>query len=213
MKAILMSCNNCNEEYAYDAVKEYIKPDMKVLCVPFASELNWQLKDDRDEYMMRHYNVFKSFGVPEENIAMASIKDKRSVLIEKFTEADIVFFSGGYMENLLYLIHTLNLKFIMTYIKHTKLIMGESAGALALLDEYVEVPFIEDAYKDYVIRKGLDFIDSYNIIVHYREWDRNHHVNREIVSTINEKPTVCLTDKALMIVDEKEVKFVGDYKI
>ena len=213
MKAILMSCNNCNEEYAFNTVSQYIKPHVKIVCVPFASELHWQLNGDFEEYKQRHFSVFKSFGVPEENITIASITDKRGKLIKKFIDADVIFFSGGHMENLLYLIKSLNLGIVLEYAKNRKLFIGESAGTLALLDKYIEVPYIEDSYKEYKEKTGLKFVTDFNIIVHYNDWDERHRRNKEVVDSMNDRLTICLSDRALMIVDNNEFKVLGDYKI
>jgi peptidase E len=213
MRAILMSCNNCNEDYAYSEVSKYIQPGMKVLCVPFASELHWQLQGDYTEYKERHFNVFKSFGISEEDIDVAKITDRKDDLIDKFVESDIIFFSGGFMENIMYLIKTLDLGIIMDFIKYTKLIMGESAGALVLQDKYIEVPYIEDAYTEYREKDGLGFISCYNLIVHYGKYNGKHHENKEYIKNLNNKITVCLTDKSLIVYDNGYATILGDYEL
>ena len=101
MKAILMSCNNCNRDYAFKDVSKYIQPGMKVLCVPFASDLHWQLQGNYTEYKQQHFNVFKSFGISEKDIEILSIYDDMDTMIDKVLGSDIIFFSGGYMENAL----------------------------------------------------------------------------------------------------------------
>lgn len=213
MRAILMSSNNCNAEYAYDITKEYIKPNMKVVCIPFASELHWQLNGDYTQYKEQHFRVFMDFGIPEENITIAKITDERNILVRKIIESDIIFFSGGYMENFMYLIKQLDLDMIMNYVKHSRLIMGESAGTLVQLDEYIEVPYIEDTYREYKTKEGLGFLNFYNIVVHYDEHNENHQKNKEIVSSMNNKMTICLSDESLMIVDGSVIKLIGNYKI
>lgn len=213
MRAILTSCNNCNEEYAFKTVSRYIKPDMKVVCIPFASDLNWQLQNDYDEYKERHFSVFKSFGISGDNISIVSINDERDTIINKIVESDIVFFSGGFMENALFLINMLNLNIIMDYIKCTKLIIGESAGTLILQDEYIEVPYIEDAYRHYKRKKGLGFISYYNMMVHYDKNNPKHQENKSYLKNLNRNITVCLSDSSLMIIDGKKIQLIGDYEL
>lgn len=213
MRAILTSCNNCNEEYAFKTVSQYIKPDMKVVCIPFASDLNWQLQNDYDEYKERHFSVFKSFGISGDNISIVSINDERDTIINKIVESDIVFFSGGFMENALFLINMLNLNIIMDYIKCTKLIIGESAGTLILQDEYIEVPYIEDAYRHYKRKKGLGFMSYYNMMVHYDKNNPKHQENKSYLKNLNKNITVCLSDSSLMIIDGKKIQLIGDYEL
>ena len=213
MRAILTSCNNCNEEYAFKTVSQYIKSDMKVVCIPFASDLNWQLQNDYNEYKERHFRVFKSFGISEDNISIVSINDERDTIINKIVESDIVFFSGGFMENALFLINMLNLNIIMDYIKCTKLIIGESAGTLILQDEYNEVPYIEDAYRYYKRKKGLGFISYYNMMVHYDKNNPKHQENKSYLKNLNKNITVCLSDSSLMIIDGKKIQLIGDYEL
>ena len=143
MKCIMTSCNNIDQDYAFDKVSKYIKPDMKVVCVPFASELHWQLNGDDVPYKQQHFNVFKKFGIHEDNMTIAKLSEGRENIIMKIDEADIVFFSGGFMENFMFIIKTMRLEFfIKDLVKSDKLLMGESAGTLVMLDKYMEVPYI-----------------------------------------------------------------------
>ena len=213
-RAIIMSCNNCNEEYAFEEVSKYIKPGMKVLCVPFASELNWQLQEDFTEYKERHFTVFESFGINEKDIEIAKLSDRGDELIDKFVDADIVFFSGGYMENISFLIKMLDLELVIELVKETKIVMGESAGALILQDKYMEVPYIEDAYKEYKEKDGIGLLKYYNLIVHYDKYNEKHRENKEYIKKLDNRLVVCLTDNSLMIYDESDcVRMIGDYEL
>lgn len=213
MRAIFMSCNNCNEEYAFEEISNYIEPEMKVLCVPFASDLHWQLQGDYTEYKERHFKVFNSFGITVDNIDILSIHDDTDTMIDKVLGSDIIFFSGGYMENAMYLLDKMKFNLLLPFIKNDKLFMGESAGTLILQDIYYEVPHIEDAYKHYREKTGLGLISDYNIIVHYDENNPKHKENAKHVKNLNDRITICLSDESIFIVDDNWVQFIGQHKM
>lgn len=213
MRAIFMSCNNCNNDYAFEEISKYIEPEMKVLCVPFASDLHWQLQGDYTEYKERHFNVFKSFGITVDNIDILSIHDDTDTMIDKVLGSDIIFFSGGYMENAMYLLDKMKFNLLLPFIKKDKLFMGESAGTLILQDIYYEVPHIEDAYKHYREKTGLGLISDYNIIVHYDENNPKHKENAKYVKNLNDRITICLSDESIFIVDDNWVQFIGQHKM
>lgn len=216
MRCILMSCNNCNNEYAYNEVSEYIKPGMKVLCVPFASEIHWQLNGDFTNYENQHFQVFESFGVNRNDISVIKLSMKRKEIIRKMKEADIIFFSGGYMENIMFVVKSLRLRGVINRLREHKLFMGESAGTLAALNEYMEVPYIEDDYKKYQMRKGLGILHGYQFIVHYNINNPKHQKNKDVLTMMDigrKNKIICLTDNSLFIFDNGETKLLGDYEV
>lgn len=213
MKAILMSCNNCNHDYAFEKVSQYIKPNMKVICVPFASELHWQLQGDFTEYMNQHFSVFKSFGIPKENISIVRLTDDRNMIMDQIIDSDIIFFSGGFMENFMYITKMLNLKGFFQLLREHRLFIGESAGTLVMLNNYMEVPYIEDAYKHYVYQDGLGLLYGYNLMVHYNKDDVYHQKNKRVLEEMDVGKTIGLTDNSLLIVDNGETYLLGDYEV
>ena len=67
MKCILMSCMVLDQEYVMAEVSKIIKPNMKVVCIPFASDLQWLLNGKLDEYKERHFRPFEKYGIKEFN--------------------------------------------------------------------------------------------------------------------------------------------------
>lgn len=213
MKAILMSCNNCNQDYAFETVKNYIKPHMKIACIPFASDLNWQLQEDFTEYKNRHFKIFSDFGIPEENISIIKISNGRSKIMDTIIKSDIVFFSGGFMENIMFLTSVYNLKGFFQSIKEHKLFIGESAGTLVLQDSYMEVPYIEEGYKRYRYMVGLGLIEGYNLMVHYDKYNIYHQKNKDVLEKMEVGKVIGLTDSSLIIIDDDKVELIGDYEL
>ena len=213
MQCILMSCNNCNHDYAFEAVSKIIKPDMKVVCVPFASELHWQLNGDFTNYKNTHFKVFESFGIKEKDISIAKLSEGRDKIMDKIEKADIVYFSGGYMENFMFIIKVLKLERFMKELKNDKIFMGESAGTLVMLDNYAELPHIEDDYKTYKRKAGLGYITNLDIIVHYDKNNKKHRRNvhmLELLNTLTGKEVIALSDNSLIIINNDETIVFGD---
>ena len=202
MKCILLSSHNYNDALAFNHASNYIKPNMKVVCLPFASDIHWQINGDFTEYKERHFSEFSKFGILEENIDIVRLSESRSKIIEKIDKADIVFFSGGYMENAMFVIKSLRLKSYFNKIKEDKLFIGESAGTLILQDKYTEVPYIEDAYKKYKVKNGLGFVTGLNIIVHYDPNNIHHRKNKHIVKLMDRtREVLALKENSMIIID------------
>lgn len=203
MRCILLSSHNYDiNKISFSHAANYIKPDMKVVCLPFASDIHWQINGDFTEYKEKHFSVFSKFGIPEENIKIVRISESRSKIISMIDEADIVFFSGGYMENAMFVIKSLRLKSYFNKIKEDKLFIGESAGALILQDKYTEIPYIEDAYKRYKVRSGLGFITGLNIIVHYDPNNVHHRKNKRVVELMDRSREVTVLEEESMLIIE-----------
>lgn len=219
MKCILLSINNFDEEYAYDTIKDIIKSDMKVLCIPFASDLNWLLKEGKKElarggeFYNKHYKPFGSYGIPTDNFYVAKLSDDEYFIKQKIYEANIIYFSGGYMENILHILNHLNLLDYIEMYKENKIFIGESAGALILQDFYMEVPHIESHYKKYRKKRGLNITNKVNTIVHYDDKNKKHKFNFKILKLITrlDKRVVCLTDSGAIVIIDDEVKYLGNY--
>ena len=83
MKCILLSSHNYNDTLAFNHASNYIKPNMKVVCLPFASDRHWQINGDFTEYKEKHFSEFSKFGILEENIDIVRLSESRSKIIEK----------------------------------------------------------------------------------------------------------------------------------
>lgn len=216
MITMLTSVNNIDEEYAFETVSKYIKPDMTVLCVPFASDLQWQLNGDYTQYIEQHYRPFIKFGIKEENFDVVQLEHSKFFMLdleEKIDKADIILLSGGFMENLMYLADVTNLDWLLhKYEDSDKIIIGESAGTLALQEDYWEVPNIEEHYKHYAYKQGLGVVEYLNLIVHFDKDNEKHLDNYEYVKSFSEGDVVIgLSDQSMIIVDGDEYIMLGDY--
>ena len=210
MKCILMSCMNIDQDHVKGEVSKIIKPNMKVVCIPFASDLQWLLNGNKNEYFKRHYTPFSKFGIKRYNFYIAKIQDDYKFLKKKIRNADIVYFSGGYMENIMYHLRNKYMIRFLRLLKNDKIFIGESAGALVLEDKYIEVPHIEDHYKSFKKEEGISIVDNVEVIVHYDPNNEKHRENLEAVKTMTKKPVYALTDSAMIIVDNNKTLILGE---
>ena len=211
MKCILMSCMNLDSEFAENEISKIIKPDMKVVCIPFASDLQWLLNGDMTEYRERHYKPFAKYGIKDYNFYIAKVQDNYKWLKRKIDRADIVYFSGGYMENIMYHLENKYMVRFLRLLKDEKIFIGESAGTLVLEDNYLEVPYIEEHYKDYKKKPGIGILNRLEVIVHFNPHNELHHKNWETAKMMSaKKDVICLTDSGIAIVDNNKVKILGE---
>ena len=217
MKCVLLSVNNIDEEYAFNKLKDIIKPEMKVLCIPFASDLNWLIDRGKIElekygnFWNNHYKPFSRYGIKEDNFYVIKMYDNEYDIKKMIIEADIIYFSGGYMEKAMRLLYHYNLiDFILSHCEN-KIFIGESAGALILQDEYMEVPFIEDDYRRYHKEKGIGIINNMNTIVHYDKYNKKHKLNSIILKLISRrKKVVCLSNTGGILIDDDKIEYFGE---
>ena len=90
MKCVLLSVNNIDEDYAFNRLKEYIEPNMKVLCIPFASDLNWLIDKEKTElekygrFWTSHYKPFSKYGITEDNFYVKYINRSLNTYFQNY---------------------------------------------------------------------------------------------------------------------------------
>lgn len=221
MNCILLSINNFDSDCNLFPIKYYVKDiidyTMNVVHIPFACDINWLLNPNPKEFqdfVDSHYRPFSSFGIPKDQYTVIDVNDGYKKNKEILDNADIIYFSGGFMENIKELLIYSNLWKIIQSYRDDKIFIGESAGALILLDEYMEVPYIEDNYSEYKIVDGLGIVSNINLHVHYDNNNKNHIVNKNILKKIGyDKLNVCLTNNAGLIIKDNETIILGEYYI
>ena len=209
MRLVLLSNTNFDEEYAFNTLKHIIKPGMRVVCIPFASDIIWQLQEAsgalayHGEFWKSQYKPFREYGIQEGNFHVVTIKDNIEFTKWKIHNADILYFSGGQMGNIKTVLEGLSLyDFILE--QTDKVMIGVSAGALIMQDEYLELPYIDDYYKWYDAEEGFGFVDTYSLMVHYNPDNHLHRDNLEYMRyNVGDKEPVALTDDGgIVIVDD-----------
>lgn len=220
MKCILLSNNNFDEQYCFDAMRRIIKPNMKVVCIPFASDLEWILSEIDGElsyngkFRNEQYKPFREFGIEEGNFHMLIPTDNMEFSKWKLDKADIIYFSGGSMENIESVLKELDLWNYIINISKDKIFIGASAGALILQNIYHEVPFVDPNYTKYKRKKGLGFAKKICTLVHFDKENKKHIKNYHIVKRRTfRKKVIGLSDHSALIVIGNFVLPLGDVYI
>lgn len=211
---ILLNINNFSEEYAYDTLKMFIKPWMKVLIIPFSYHECWI---DSEEKFDEHYQKgkeefediakeFMNYGISRRNIQILHYyRDSNRKCKNKIYHADILFLTGGYPDRFLYRIDQKNIRGAIK--RFDGIVMGTSAGAMIQFDEYHVTP--EEEGQDYEYHQGLGLLSGFDIEVHYEE-SFEHLASLVTDLKLHNKPIVALPNWGGMVVDGNEYILLGD---
>lgn len=211
---ILLNINNFSEEFAYEALKEIIKPWMKVLVIPFSYHEDWinsswefdqHYKKGKEEFE-DIAKEFMNYGIPRRNIKILHYyKDSIHRSKSKIYHADILFLTGGYPDRFLYRIDQKRIRKAIQ--KFPGIVMGTSAGAMIQFDEYHVTP--EEEGQDYEYHEGLGLLSDFDIEVHYE--DSFEHLASLITDLkLHDKPIFALPNWGGMIVDGDDYMLLGD---
>lgn len=173
MTTALINYYNFDQQWAYDCFGKYIHSNSRVAIVALAyrdSEVSdsasWQAKygvggTHYDKIM----SPFFSFGVSADNISwVVPYTDSNEHAQQKLASADIILLCGGLPDRL----HDrlTDMQLVDSILAHSGFIIGVSAGAMVLLDNYHITP--DDDYNSYMpVNKGLGLVSGVDLEVHY----------------------------------------------
>lgn len=192
-------------------MRDLIKPHSKVICFS-ASDIKWQ-RNNLDEmyingrYFNDQYAPFREFGIDRGDFYIVTPYDKKEFVHWKLEHSDLVVLLGGQMEDL-----ECTLKFYEVWDKlEGRDIIGISAGALVLCDEYYILPHIDGYYNWHDKAKGIGLVQKYRLLVHFQD-TKEHWDNylRVLVGCLNGKGIpVILSDDEGILVNGNSIKYVG----
>ena len=176
---ILLSTYDFNNRHCFSKIKEYLKPNMKVVILPFSHD---DIFYDREDYFNELYDYdfgyelnkivepFRDYGIEKEDIYVLNPhKDSVGFMKYKIQQADVLFFTGG--DPITFMITIKVLGLIRTIKEFNGVVMGASAGAMVQMKEFVTYPTESEDY-DFGFYEGLGFIEDKDIIVH---WDNKDY--------------------------------------
>lgn len=176
---ILLSTYDFNNRYCFSRIKECLKPNMKVVILPFSHD---DIFYDREDYFNELYDYdfgyelnkivepFRDYGIEKEDIYVLNPhKDSVKFMKYKIQQADVLFFTGGNPITFMMIIKVLGL--IRTIKEFNGIVIGASAGAMVQMKEFVTYPTESEDY-DFGFYEGLGFIEDKDIIVH---WDNKDY--------------------------------------
>ena len=215
---LLLSLNNFDEDWCYEKLKSIIKENHKVLIIPFSYHDKWLANIECwnrafNKLNGTHYkeiiSPFLSYGINEDNIKWINqFIDSEEVMKEKINSTDIIFFTGGYPDKMMYKFKKYNI--IDELEKFDGIVIGTSAGAMVQISEF---HITQDSdYDDYSYHKGLNMIDNFDIEVHFANTEiQNISILRAIRE--NKKPVYSITNQGAVLVLNNEVHLLGDSKL
>ena len=204
--------------WIYDELKNYIKPNHSVAVVAFSCRDNRvkSLSDWNAYYSKEHGKFydgivgrFVAYGISEDKISFVNyFSDTKESAAQKVASADIIYFLGGLPDKMMHRMKEFALYDVL--MKHDKIVMGDSAGAVIQLAEYHLAP--DHDYPEFKYHIGLPYLDSFYLQVHYENTlTQNEAIQRVLIE--RGKTVYATAFKAgAILVDNGKIKLLGDVK-
>lgn len=222
---ILLTSNSVFRPTDY-VMEDLIKPNSKIVAFS-GSDLKWQ-RNNIDEllydgyYFEEQYKPFREFGIQKEDFYIVTPEDNIEFVEFKVEKSDIIVLLGGYMESLETLLKFYRIWDKFDELQHRKNIIGISAGALVLCDEYYTTPHVDDYYEEYDLVKGIGLVEDMRILVHYDMNNKHHQDNlyyimSDIIDSNRYEYTeyfaVTLSDTQSVLVDDNGLELFYDFSL
>lgn len=210
---ILMSRSSAlNQAWAYDELKQILKPKMKVVVLGFSffneltEEEYFSIYDKGTEYYEKIANNFLDYGIRDTNW-IYYYKTDHDEMVERINNADILYFPGGAPDLMMKRIIEKN---ILEELKAFKgIVIGSSAGAMIQLNKYHISP--DNEYFKFEEKTGLGYIDEFFIEVHYRRRKKQKSSMRKMRKKYL-KPIYTIPDDGMVIVNNGNIKTLNKAK-
>lgn len=156
--------------------------------------------------------TFESFNISGFKFENLQIVDERtdSDLEKIIKNASIVFLAGGNTLNQMEYFNRINLSKILK--KYTKIIIGQSAGALNLATEVYCSPEDEDELEEKRYFKGLG-LTNINIEPHFKNsphFGEENILEKTLLEDSKNKPFIAITDGSYIIDNESSQTLYGE---
>ena len=176
-----------------------------VLIFPWTTES----VDKADKYRKIMSDYFKDLGARK--IEFADLWDSLQEIIEKVDASDLIYLPGGDTRLLVKRIEDAKVDSLLR--KYNKVIIGNSAGALALCKDYAVIEGQDDAPKTGVAH-GFGLVD-FGVSVHYKS-SKVEYSGRspdKELKALSEKVKIkiyAIPEKCALIYDNGSLKFRGN---
>lgn len=216
---ILLDKLDFNESWAYETLKNIIKPEHRICIIPFAFHDDWIRNNDEwkkcydklnGEYYKPAVSPFYTYGISDENITLINyFNDTHDSSKLKINSSDIIFFTGGYPEKIMRRLGEFDL--VKCIENHKGIKIGWSAGAMIQCFDYYISPDEQD-YPEFLYEKGLNCIKDFAVEVHYKNTEsQNSSIEKYMKET---GKTVYTTEPgSAIIVDGNTITLLGNAKL
>lgn len=160
----------------------------------------------------RYKNILMANGAVESNISFVNYYDPDSYLEkERILNNNFIILPGGLMERGIERLYETKLDSVLAEFSGT--IIGFSAGAIMLFDEYLITP--NKVYKELKISKGIGILDGskFMIDVHYNESDIQQRNAIETMCALRNLNVFAITQSGYVIIEEDNVVLSSDVKL
>lgn len=219
MVNILLEGYDIDVAWLYDELKHYIRSEYSVVVIPFAfrenrvrSAVDWDALYSKanGKYYSGIVSGFAAYGISEKNITFVNyFADTKDLAAQKIKSADIVYFLGGLPDKMFDRIMEFDLYDVL--LNYQGIVMGYSAGAVIQLAEYHLSP--DEDYSEFKYGKGVPYLDSFYVQVHYEENRIQNESIRRVISERKKTVYALSLQSGAILVDNGTVKLIGDVKV
>ena len=216
---ILLEGHDIDAAWLYDELKNYIKSNHSVAVIAFSfrddqvkSIADWDVLYSKynGKYYGRIVDALVSYGITEMNITFVNyFTDTKESAAQKIAEADIIYFLGGLPDRMLDRIKAFDLYNIL--LKHDKIVIGYSAGALIQLAEYHLSP--DEDYPEFKYCEGLPYLDSFYLGVHYEGTAGQDASIQRVVAERGKTVYATVLNAGAILVDNGTIKLLGNVRV
>jgi peptidase E len=164
-----------------------------VLIFPWTAES----VDKADKYRKIMADYFKELGASK--IEFAELSDSLKEIIKKMDRSDLVYLPGGVTKLLVQRIKDAKIDRLLQ--KYKKVIIGNSAGALALCKDCILTRDKENL--ETTIISGFGLVD-FSVEVHY-----NPSKDKELKKLSEERRIYAIPEKSALVYDNGNLSFIG----
>lgn len=197
---VLLNTYAFHEPWAQPWMSRLLQPWMRVTVVALSFNAGDTEEIAKTEGHRRDLlPAFHFYGIPEENIYLINwFRDNPITAREKLRKSDVLFFTGGWPEHMMYRLRVLEL--VEEIERFGGIVMGCSAGAMVQLKQYHITPFPADGYDRFCYMEGMDMLRDFYIEVHYMETDLQHESIRRVRQE-KKKPVFALYNDGGLLVE------------
>ena len=210
---ILLMRYEFQSEWAFETLKEYLKPEMRVaiLTMTHGDEIpdgeTWlRLYGPGGEIRKILTDAYGAYGIPEEQITFISwFHDTAETAAEKLKNSEIIFMTGGLPDRFYDRVCAWNL--VEKLRAYPGIVMGCSAGAMIQMTEYHITP--DEDYDTYGYYPGFGLLDGFEPEVHYA----GSEIQRESAARYlreRGKPVYAITNDGGLLVDNGVITLMGE---
>jgi peptidase E len=210
---VLLSRTILNAPWLYQSLKQYLKPQDRVLVVLysfFSVYTGNQVMYDHyyqigGEFDTKLKSQFLEYGIKDDQIEYLNYyHDKKTKREEKLKRATILFFPGGAPDEMKE--RLIDHELFERLKQFNGVVIGSSAGAMI---QASRTHFYKDhEYKKFSYFYGLDYLKEFDFVVHYRRRIQQKKAIRRVFYD-HQIPIYAIPDDGAIIVSNGHVSCLG----